>query len=72
MFVADSIAEQACHLAHEAVQEPLAVLGEDAQNDSRRATIPDRPAAVETAAPSPKSGVPELPPRDGPSDSRVQ
>src|SRR5258708_1051538 len=70
--VADSVALEVCHLALVAARAPLGVLDEDAQSDSRRATILPVPAGVETAAPSPSCGVRELPHHDARSDSSVQ
>jgi len=69
---AESVAPNVCLLALVAAREPRAASGEDAQNGSTRATIPDCPAAVRNAEPLPRSGMRALPPHDGPTDSRVQ
>src|SRR5258707_524878 len=69
---ADSVALPVCPLALVAARAPLAVLGEDAQSDSRRATTPDGPRGVGLAGQWPRCGVPELRCHDGPSDSPVR
>src|SRR5215469_5462605 len=53
---AGSAAPDGCPLALVAAQASRAAIRWGAQNDNRRATIPDWPAAVGTAAPSPRSG----------------
>jgi hypothetical protein len=59
---AGSVARAVCHLALVAARAPLAALGEAAQNGSMLATIPDWPAGVGQASPSPRCGVRAPPP----------
>jgi hypothetical protein len=71
-FAADSVAPQVCHPALAAARALLVVIGEDAQNDRKRATIPRELGVVGLAVPWPRCGVPELPRHDGRLDSLVQ
>jgi hypothetical protein len=50
-FAAGNVVPSACHLVLVAAQAPLVALHEDAQNDSRLATIPREPGVVERASP---------------------
>jgi len=68
---ADSVAPPACHFALVAARAPLGVIREDAQNDTRPATTPDGPEAVEPVGKWPRFVVPEPLLRDGLSDSPV-
>src|SRR5215472_17708848 len=56
---AGSVAPAGCHLAPAAAQVPRAVLGEDAQNDSRHATTPGEQSSVGTAELWPRCDEPE-------------
>ena len=68
-YAASSVAPLACHLALAAVGAPLVALREDAQNDSRLATIAGGQAVVESVVPWPRCDVPALPLHGGQSDS---
>ncbi len=52
-FAGGLVAPILCPLALAAARASPAAIGEDAQNDSTRATTPDERAGVGTAAPSP-------------------
>jgi hypothetical protein len=69
---ADSVAPAVCHLALVAARAPPAVSGEDAQSDSKHATIPDGPEAGEPVGTWPRSVLPALLCYDAPSDSPAQ
>ena len=71
-YVVGSVAPDVCHLALVAARVPSAVLGEDAQSDSKPATTPDEPEAVMPVGTWPSFGVPEPRFRDGRSDSPVR
>jgi hypothetical protein len=61
-----------CHLALVAARAPLVVIREDAQSDTRLATIADEPGAARPVGKWPRFNVPEPLLPDGQSDSPVQ
>src|SRR6266699_5144951 len=67
-FAAGSVAPPACHLALSAARALLAALCGDAQNDSKRATIPRERADVGSAELWPRCGGPQRRCHDAPSD----
>ena len=69
---ADSVAQPVCHLALVAARAPPVVMREDAQSDTRLATIVGEPGAVRSVGKWPRFDVPEPLLRDGQSDSLVQ
>src|SRR6266699_6159144 len=71
-YGAGSVAPPVCHLALVASRAPLGVIGEDAQNDSRRATTRGGSEAVRPVGKSPRFDGPEQLLRDARSDSPVQ
>src|SRR5947209_19643874 len=71
-YVAGSVAPIICPLVLAAARASPAALGEDTQNDSRRAIIRGGLTSVGTAALSPRCGGPEQPLHVGRSNSRAQ
>src|SRR5579864_8944682 len=57
-FAGDSVVQDACPLVLAAAQASPAAIHEDGQNESRRATTRDGPAAGETAGPWPRCDEP--------------
>ncbi len=72
VYSGDNVVPDACHLALGAARAPLAVLGEDAQSDSKHATTRDGRAGVGTAEPSPRCDEPAQLFHGGWSDSPAQ
>jgi len=71
-YAAGTVAPDVCHLALVAAPAPLVVIREDAQRDSRLATIPGGLRGVELDGMWPRCGVREQQPHDGRSDSPVR
>jgi len=68
-YTGDSVAPPICPLARAAARALLAVIGVDAQNDSRLATTPSELTGVGTAVPSPRCDEPAQLSHGGWSDS---
>ncbi len=64
-YGAGSVAPPVCHLALVAARALLAVIGEDAQSDSKHATTRDGPEAVKPVEKWPRYGEQGLPPHVG-------